>query len=299
MRDEKFKKLEHKKYKAILFMLLSGLGYALMNISVKLSGDIPPLEKVLFRNIVCAVIAAILILKTNGTFIGIKKNRKFLMGRAIIGTFGTWCNFYAIDHLMVADASMLNQMSPFFVMIFCFIFLKEKLKPVHIICILVALFGVWLISEPKFNSTFIPYLSGIFCAIFDAAAYTFIRAMKSGEHDYTIVFVFSTTAVIMTFPFVIFQFKMFNLQELFWLLLTGVFAAIGQFALTFAYEAVAAKEVSIFGYSQVIFTAIIGFFLFGNIPNDIAIVGYILILLAAFFIFLVDKKEVKDKLIKD
>lgn len=113
MGNENLKKLEHKKYKAILFMLISGLGYALMNISVKLSGDIPPLEKVLFRNIVCAIIAAILILKTNGIFIVIKKNRKFLMGRAIIGTFGTWCNFYAIDHLMVADASMLNQMSPF------------------------------------------------------------------------------------------------------------------------------------------------------------------------------------------
>lgn len=299
MKNEKVKALEHKKSKAIFFMIISGLGYALMNISVKLSGDIPPLEKVFFRNIVCAIISAVLILKTNGTFIGRKENRKFLMGRAIIGTFGTWCNFYAITHLIVADASMLNQMSPFFVMIFCFIFLKEKLKPVHIICILVALFGVWLISDPKFSSAFIPYLSGIFCAVFDAAAYTFIRAMKNGEHDYTIVFVFSTTAVIMTTPFMIPQFKMFNAEELFWLLAIGVFAAIGQFALTFAYEAVQAKEVSIFGYSQVIFTAIIGFFLFGNIPNNIAIAGYILILLAAFVIFLADRRETKEKLIKN
>ena len=61
--------------------------------------------------------------------------------RSIGGTGGIKCNFYAIDHLVIADASMLNKLSPFFVLIFSYLILKEKVKLYQGRCIIVAFIG--------------------------------------------------------------------------------------------------------------------------------------------------------------
>ena len=69
--------------------------------------------------------------------------------RATFGTMGILCNFYAVDHLVLSDASMLNKMSPFFVILFSFLLLKEKLKPAQAIAIFVAFIGSCLsLSQP-------------------------------------------------------------------------------------------------------------------------------------------------------
>ena len=46
--------------------------------------------------------------------------------RSVFGTLGILCNFYAVDHLVLSDASMLNKMSPFFVIFILIPDLKRK-----------------------------------------------------------------------------------------------------------------------------------------------------------------------------
>ncbi len=61
--------------------------------------------------------------------------------RATFGTVGILCNFYAVDHLVLSDASMLNKMSPFFVIIFSFLLLKEKMTPAQALAVTGAFIG--------------------------------------------------------------------------------------------------------------------------------------------------------------
>ena len=91
----------------------------------------------------------------------------------------------------------------------------------------------------------------------------------------------------------ILQFKMFTTYQFIFLILTGVAASCAQFALTAAYKYAPAKDISIYDYTQVIFTALIGFTLFGDFPDKISLIGYLLILGASFAIFLHNKKESK------
>ncbi|MPQ44061.1 DMT family transporter [Clostridium tarantellae] len=279
-----------KLHKAILFMLISALGYALMNAFVKLSGNIPALEKTFFRNLTTVVIVSIIIIKNKISFLGLKEDRKYLLGRAVFGTLGMWANFYAINHLIIADACMLNQLSPFFVIIFCAIFLKEKIKPLHIIFIFVALSGVYFIAKPSFSGSTLPYAIGLTSAILAGGSYTFIRFLANKENSLTIVFVFSSVALIMTFPFILHNFKMPTFSQLLFLIGSGICVFLAQIFLTFAYKNAPAKEVSIFSYAQVIFTATMGYFLFGNIINIHALIGYILIIGAAILMFFYNKK---------
>ena len=49
------------KNKAIVCILISAFGFSIMNLCVKLSGDLPSIEKSFFRNLVAATIAFILL----------------------------------------------------------------------------------------------------------------------------------------------------------------------------------------------------------------------------------------------
>jgi len=104
-------------------------------------------EKSFFRNLVAAVFAAVILCKDHTLP---KVNKKYwgpLILRCVCGTMGILCNFYAIDHLLVADASILNKLSPFFAIIFSFLLLKEKISPTQAACVPEeAFFHRWKIS---------------------------------------------------------------------------------------------------------------------------------------------------------
>ena len=135
------------KNKAIVCILISAFGFSIMNLCVKLSGDLPSIEKSFFRNLVAAIIAFILLYRSKAGFSCKKENLPALILRAVLGTIGIFCNFYALSHMVLSDASMLNKLSPFFTLIFSYIFLKEKLSPFQCIAIVIALSAVCLSSS--------------------------------------------------------------------------------------------------------------------------------------------------------
>ena len=114
----------NSRYKGIFFITLSALSFAFMNAFVRLSGDLPSVQKSFFRNLVAFFIALIMIIRSKDGFKIEKGNLKYMILRATFGTVGILCNFYAVDHLVLSDASMLNKMSPFFVIIFSFLLLN-------------------------------------------------------------------------------------------------------------------------------------------------------------------------------
>ena len=177
---DKFKHISDRN-KGIMFIILSAFGFAIMSAFIKLSGDLPSFQKTFFRNLVSCIIAFLLILKHKESFFGKKENQKILILRSIFGTLGIILNYYAIDKLVLSDANMLNKLSPFFVIIFCAIFLKEKIKPNQAIAVGVAFVGALFIIKPSFNFDMIPSTAGIMGAIFAAAAYTCLRVLGSKE----------------------------------------------------------------------------------------------------------------------
>ena len=114
------------KRKGILFILTSAFFFSLMTVFVRLSGDVPTMQKAFFRNIVAAILAAILLVRSKEGFSFQKKNLPDLFLRSSIGTAGILCNFWAVDHMNIADANILNKLSPFFAILMSIFILKEK-----------------------------------------------------------------------------------------------------------------------------------------------------------------------------
>lgn len=281
----------NNKTKAIIFIIISAFGFAIMSTFVKLSGNLPSIEKSFFRNSVSCVVAFYLIKKSGAPLFGKKENRVPLLLRSLFGTLGIIANYYAIDHLILSDASMLNKLSPFFVIIFSFIFLKEDLKLIQGIALVVAFLGSVFIIKPSFNSNLLPALIGVLSATCAGGAYTFVRYLGGKEKGQTIVFFFSFFSIVTTLPFVILQFKPFTLNQFICLLGAGVFASVAQFALTAAYKYAPAREISIYDYTQILFTALIAFVIWGDIPDYLSIIGYVLILSASIIVFIYNNKK--------
>lgn len=276
--------------KGVLFIIMSAFGFAMMSAFVKLSGDLPSFQKTFFRNLTSCIIALILILINKESFFGKRENQKVLILRSLFGTLGIVFNFYAIDKLVLSDANMLNKLSPFFVIIFCAIFLKEKINMKQGISIIVAFIGALFIIKPQFNLDILPYLIGVLGAIFAAAAYTCLRVLGGKEKYYTVVFYFSFFSTIVILPFMILVYKEMTLLQFIYLVLAGIFASIGQFGITIAYKYAKAKEISIFDYSNIIFSAIISIIVFNVIPDSLSIIGYIIIFSVSLYMFLYNKK---------
>lgn len=276
--------------KGILLMIISSFGFAMMTLFVKLAGELPAIQKTFFRNVISAIIAFGFVMYHKESLFGKRENQKLLLWRSIFGTLGIVFLFYAIDHLVLSDADMLNKMSPFLVIIFSAIFLKERVKPFQMITIVVAFIGMLFIIKPSFSVDVVPYLVGLLSAVFAAAAYAFLRVLGNREKFYTVVFYFSFFSTVVLLPFLILFYEPMTGQQLAYLLLAGLFATVGQFGITLAYKFAPARDISIFSYSTVIFTTIFSFVLFSQGPDLYSIIGYVIILSAMTFMFFMGRK---------
>ncbi len=272
-------------------MLISSIGFAIMTLFVKLSGDLPSVQKTFFRNLVSAVIAFVLVIYHKESLFGKRENQLILLSRSIFGTLGIIFLYYAIDHLVLSDADMLNKMSPFLVIIFSALFLKERVLPFQMVTIVMAFIGMLFIVKPSFSADFVPYFIGVLSAIFAAAAYTFLRVLGNREKFYTVVFYFSFFSTVVLLPFLIWLYEPMTGKQLTYLLLAGLFATVGQFGITLAYKYAAARDISIFTYSTVIFTTVLSFTFFGEGPDRYSLIGYVIILSAMIFMFFRGRKS--------
>ncbi|WP_050607606.1 DMT family transporter [Clostridium niameyense] len=283
------------KSKAVLYMILSSLGFAFMGAMVKLAGDIPVMEKVIFRNLISLCIAFIAMKNSKAPLFGKRENQKYLLGRSILGLIGVILYFYSISRLSLADSSMLNKLSPFFITLFAVIFLKEELTFMKVISMIVVFIGALLVIKPQLNLSIIPALAGFLSAAFAGGAYTLVRFLKDREDPSTIVFYFSLVSVLGVLPFTILKFKPFTKIQFLYLILTGIFAAVGQFSLTYSYKYAPASEVAIYNYTNIVFSSIIGFFIWREVPDILSVIGGIIITAMAIIVYLYNKNRNNNK----
>ncbi|MDK3724135.1 DMT family transporter, partial [Staphylococcus pseudintermedius] len=273
------------KVKGILAILISAIGFSFMAVFFRLSGDLPVFQKSLARNFVAMFIPLFFILKYKQPFFGKLSSQPLLVTRSVLGLMGVLLNIYAIDHMVLSDADILMKLNPFWTILLSLIFLKEFIQKYQITSMVIAIIGMLFVVKPEFSSDVIPAIVGLLSGVFAASAYTAVRALSTREAPYTIVFYFSFFSVIVLIPFVAFTFEPMSLIQIVYLILAGLSAAVGQIGITVAYSYAPAKDISIFTYASIIFTAIIGFILFNESPDFYAIIGYIIILSASYYMF--------------
>lgn len=285
--------------KGILFIVSSAFLFAGMNLFVKLSSDLPVFQKVFFRNLIAAMIAFIVLIKNKERLLPQSRGSAlFLVLRTLFGLTGVICNFYAVDRLVIGDASILNKMSPFFAVVFAFIFVKERPRAYQWLILAGAVGGAVFVIKPSFqNADFIPALIGFCGGVAAGAAYGCVRKLgMMGERRAYIVFFFSAVSTLAVTPVMIASYRPMTLLQVVFLLGAGVCAALAQFCITAAYTYAPPKEISVYDFSQVIFASLMGWFAFAELPDVYSLIGYGIILSMAVINYLVSGRITKKRI---
>ncbi len=282
------------RYKGIFFIIISAFSFALMNVLVRMSGDLPTIQKAFFRNFIALCIAAVILLK-NRENISLPSGKGWwdMVGRSLCGTLGIFANFYAVDHLIVSDASMLNKLSPFFVLLFSFLMLKERMKPFQVACVFMAFIGTLFVIKPGVTGMrLIPSLVGVSGGLLAGMAYTYVRKLGlRGVSSSFIVLFFSGFSCVVSLPYILMHYSPMTMYQLFILLMAGIAASGGQFFITMAYTYAPGREISIYDYTQIIFVTGLSFVLLGQIPDSLSFVGYAVIIAASVIMFVYNGRE--------
>lgn len=272
----------------VRYMLISAFSFALMSSCVKLVSTygIPVFEIVLARSLVSLIISYIDIKRKKISIWG--NNKKLLLARGITGSLALICVYFSIATLPLAEATILQYLHPVFTAMLAIIFLKEKVQISTVICISFCIAGLLVIISPGFtfeNSTELPLLSIVIAllgAFGSAVAYVIVKRLSCTEDSSVIIFYFP----LITLPFSILllgnNFVMPNTEALILLLFVGIFTQAGQIGLTKAMQTEVASKATAYSYIQVIFSIILGWLIFSEIPSVWTLAGGMLIITGAF-----------------
>jgi len=271
----------NEKNKGIIMILLSSLFFAMMATTVKYAADYSLAEKVFFRNFVGLIVMAIMMVRHKVSF---KPNHlPLLTVRSLLGLTGVYLYFIAIGNLDLSIAVTLNKTSPFFVMIFASLFLKEHFTKHKLISLFIAILGVLIIMRPSGDFNPLYGLIGLGSAIAAGGAYTAVRKLKDHDHPLVIIFYFCLYSVIISGPIAFSKgLHIGSATDLGILTLIGIFAVIAQTFMTFAYRHAPASELAIYTYMNIVFSSIIGVILYKEHIGFINFTGIALIIFAGY-----------------
>ena len=269
--------------KGILFILSAAFFFSLMTVFVRLSGDVPTMQKAFFRNIVAAFLAAFILKRSGEKFYIPRTSLMDMFLRCSVGTMGILCNFWAVDHMRIADANILNKLSPFFAILMSIFILKERPNRVEWLSVLLAFIGAAFVAKPGAGIASFPALIAILGGFTAGTAYTYVRKLGlSGVKGPVIVFSFSVFSTLILLPNILLNYHPMSVKQFVFLVLAGCSAAIAQLSVTAAYQNAPARDISVFDYSQVVYAAMFGFLLWGEIPDAWSFLGYAIIIGTAF-----------------
>lgn len=281
------------RQKGTVCIVLSALSFALMNVFVRLAGDLPSAEKSLFRNLIAAAVAALVILKSHQDLRYPKAAWPNLILRSLLGTIGILCNYYAVDHLLLADASAIQKLVPFITIVTSAFILKEKPTRLQILLVCLAFLFSLLIIKPSFsNVNLTASLIAALGALCAGIAYVYVRKLSlQGVDKSKIIFFFSVFSLLVFIPMTMMNFVRPTGMQLFYLIMAGIAASGGQYAVTYAYSFAPASQISIFDYSQIVFSALFGFLFFGQVADWMSWLGYAALIGLALINYMASMKQ--------
>lgn len=288
----------NSRHKGIVAIVASAFGFAVMALCVRLTDDygdyVPCFEKSFFRNFVALVIAAFAYFRTSRTASREPQtaNREprattlALVIRCVLGTIGIFSNFYALSHIPIAEGQTLNKTAPFWTLLFAWSFFGEKVSARQFIAVAAAFAGAALVVKPGFaGAEAFPLAMGLLGGICAGGAYAAVRFLgRSRVNPALIVLAFSAFSCVVSVPLAAMDFVPLTPAQILVLCGAGAGAAVGQFGITLAYRYAAPREIAVYDYTNILFTAAFGYLVFGQVSDGLSIFGMAVIVLAALLL---------------
>lgn len=265
-------------------MIASSVMFAFLGAAIKIVSTHVPLEMVVFfRNFFGLLALSPWLFRLGKS--GLQTQRLPVHAlRACFGLAAMYCFFYALAHLQLVEAMLLNFSAPLFIPLFALLWLRETLPPSVPWALGVGLLGIALILKPGIGILTPVALIGLISGVFAALAMVSVRSMSSTEPPERIVFYFSAMGTLVSGLPLLWSWHTPDLGQWGILLGIGVLATGGQVLLTRGITSAPAGQVGPFTYSTVVFATLLGWGAWGEMLDLVSLLGGLLVCAAGVLV---------------
>ena len=264
----------------VLCMLASTASFVMNDSLIKLaSPGVPTFQLLFIRAYVACVIGAILITLWGQwrAFGSVLEPRTLLRGLAETGA--TFCFTIALFQMPIANVFAIGQTIPLFLILGAALFFGDRLRPIQVALIVLGFAGAYIVAQPDFSNI----SAGILFAFASALCITARDLIGRGvPTTIPVIVVTVATSALVTLTagsaHLIFETSasMPPLQLLY-VMLAGVFIALGQVGVVMAYRFASTATIAPLFYSFAVWSVASGYFIFGETPGLLAMLGIALI----------------------
>ena len=270
----------HIPVRAVLFALLASLMFATMGVAVRFSSGYLPNEVIVFlRNSFGLCFLLPWIYRMGFRDFATQRLLAHIT-RSMAGLTAMYCFFYAIAHLHLAEAVLLNYSAPLFIAIIALIWLGERPSKKLISAIIIGFIGICFILKPGAGMFQGVALIGLLSGVFAAFAMVTIRNLSVTEPTLRIVFYFSLTSTLISAVPMLWAWQAPGLPAILAMAVAGLAATLGQIMLTYSYSLAPAAQVGPYTYSSVVFAACYGWLFWQEAPDNFTFIGALLVIMA-------------------
>jgi len=260
-----------------LLMLASGLLFATMGALIKsVSVSLPNEMVVFFRSLIGLFALTPWLMHHGPRYFATHKLGAHLL-RALTGLAAMYCFFYALGHLPLAEAVLLNYSAPLFIPLAALLWAGEGFSRKLWWPIGIGFVGIALILKPGLELFTPVALIGVASGVLSALAMAGIRRLTSTEPATRIVFYFSLTATLVSSVPLLWRWQMPDPALWVKLIAIGALATSAQLLMTRAYAHAPAAQVGPFSYGIVVFAGLFGWALWGELPDLLSLTGVLLV----------------------
>ena len=283
-------------FKAIGLKLISALLFAAMSALVRQLGDVAPIGQLVFFRSAFAILPVVVIYAIRGELYSTVRTNRPLgqLGRGMLSVCGMFTNFSALTRLPLADATAISFASPLITVALAALILKERVRIYRWSAVLIGFVGVIVMLIPHFDIgayagaagtvAAVGSLFAITSAVCNASTVIQTRRLTQSETTSSIVFYFSLVCAIagaLTLPF---AWHSPTARELGALVALGVLGGLAHIFLTESYRYAPASVVAPFDYTSLLWALLLGYWLFGELPERLVYVGATIVTAAGLFV---------------
>jgi drug/metabolite transporter (DMT)-like permease len=209
----------------------------------------------------------------------------FQVGRAAVLLASTMLNFFALKYLRLDQVLAITFSTPFFVAALSGPVLGEWVGPRRWAAIGVGFIGILVVTRPGFGlvhpATFLVILSTLAYAFYFLST----RLLARTDSNETTLFYSNFVGAVVMLPVVPFFWKPLGLWQFALLVLAGALASVGHYMLIAAHRHAPASLLSSFIYSQLVWVVILGYTVFGDVPDRYSLMGAAIVIGSGLYIF--------------
>ena len=284
-----------KIYRAILLKLVSTLLFAFMNALIRWLGDIVPLGQVVFFRSAFAILPVLLFYAWRRELTAAVRTSRVggHFGRGLIGAAGMFLNFGALARLPLADVTAISFAAPLITVALAALLLKERVRIFRWSAVTVGLVGVVVMLLPKLSVGHLAAMTsaatvGALCAaggaLTNAGSVIQTRRLTDTETTSSIVFYFSFFCALAGLASLPFGWAWLSPLELAGLVMVGILGGIAHLLLTDSYRYAPASVVAPFDYTAMLWAFVLGYGLFGELPDRFIVAGAAIVIVAGLFV---------------